>query len=388
MSVMEPKKKRPPVEEMARIIRERIAGNLDGAMVRHGEGARSPRNVPDQILEVMRQEQERQAHFERNFPPPPGIRQPFPADVIIAGPAALWNRRVESEAPDPRNILRNNNAEAHRPPGAYLVPPLPPPHQGLNAVRVPLPNIGLKQGDMKQETRPTAEVPSKLYRPIEPSPDGEHAKPRIVNVKISRDIMSYAYIGKPEEKGALGLFVGPKPLSDEVPFFEVQILSKAEKSGLMAGLCPETYPFRKVLGTTADSIGFHLTGECVYRGGSKPNLLYGPPVCQVGDKISCGIRPVREDDRKSQSYQILFTVNGVEIDTAGLTCPLPPGGFYPAIGFRHPRDEVAAFKYGAKCSPDEERMIVVGAEEDEWRQLHEVRFESWSWRFPTAVFLF
>ena len=79
------------------------------------------------------------------------------------------------------------------------------------------------------------------------------------------------------------------------------------------------------------------------------------PLCDVGDKVGCGIRLAPSQDQKfsgnfspevpASKVVVFFTKNGKEIGSAQIV-PLPPGGFFPAISLQVRVLTFLLFAYG------------------------------------------
>lgn len=136
----------------------------------------------------------------------------------------------------------------------------------------------------------------------------------------------------------------------------MEIVDKgAATPGVIVGLCSDQYPLDIHPGWTTESISFHSGDGTLFRG--RPRGQPFGPACDVGDRIGCGIR----GSPANSMVNVFFTKNGKEIGNSLIVCPIPPGGFFPAIGLQRPGDEVS-FKHGAKFSPEEDMMLVDGSE--------------------------
>ena len=105
------------------------------------------------------------------------------------------------------------------------------------------------------------------------------------------------------------------------------------------------HPHDARLGWSFESLAYHVGEGALYKG--RPRAQPFGPLCDVGDKIGCGIRLGSTDHKfmtvsfggegnlpefKSSKVVVFFTKNGKEIGTQVVT--LPPGGFFPAVSLQ------------------------------------------------------
>ena len=90
-------------------------------------------------------------------------------------------------------------------------------------------------------------------------------------------------------------------------------------------------------------MAYHVGEGALYKG--RPRGQPFGPLCDVGDKIGCGIRLAPSDHKfataalggnlaefSSSKVVVFFTKNGKEIGSQ--VVPLPPGGFFPAVSLQ------------------------------------------------------
>ena len=96
----------------------------------------------------------------------------------------------------------------------------------------------------------------------------------------------------------------------------------------------------KIPGWSFESVAYHVGEGALYKG--RPRGQPFGPLCDVGDKIGCGIRVAPSQDEKFvgnflpelavSKIIVFFTKNGKEIGSQ--IVPLPPGGFFPAVSLQ------------------------------------------------------
>ena len=116
------------------------------------------------------------------------------------------------------------------------------------------------------------------------------------------------------------------PLTKEFSSFQVEILN-AESMNIYVGLVPCDYALDVMPGHDPESIGYML---------GKGLLCHQSPVgspilfpAKVGDTIECGLKYILND----QDSKVYWVRGG---NDALYDCPVPKGGFYPAVGMTHP----------------------------------------------------
>ena len=207
------------------------------------------------------------------------------------------------------------------------------------------------------------------------------------NVFIEADVLSYK--ADDEDGSDFGLYIGPKPLGDVAmaPYFEVEILEKgsppphsvsASGPQVLVGLCSKQFPVGTKLGSASESVAFHVGEGSLYRG--RPRGQIFGSVCEVGDKICCGIRPMTSTSA-SPLVNVTFMRNGQDIGQ--VSCAVPPGGFFPAVGLERGAEDVAVVFLEPNCAdPSWPTMPIFGAEdstmlvdssEEEWTRLHDIK---------------
>lgn len=211
----------------------------------------------------------------------------------------------------------------------------------------------------------------------------EDESPRLLNVTFDSDVI--AYQGTHNDKP--GLFISGKGIRLDTNYFEIEILDKSSRSpGISIGLAGRRHPSDARLGWSFESLAYHLGEGALYKG--RPRGQPFGPLCDVGDKVGCGIRLPPADQKfpvlpgvpggpasnipelTTAKVVVFFTRNGKEIGSQ--VFPLPPGGFFPAVSLQNAGEEVG-IRQDLRWAPEEESIMLVDSGEDEWQRLHDIR---------------
>jgi len=206
-----------------------------------------------------------------------------------------------------------------------------------------------------------------LYRQAALPPE-EEVKPRIERLAVVDSVLMYR-----GDRGLPGLYISSVPISDEKPYFEIEIsnVAEVEGGGPVIGLCSQRYPMDLLPGWTGESVGYHTAHGKLYKG--RPRGQAFGPKCQVGDRVGCGVKfdaIAKNSGLAASMVPVFFTKNGKEIGTQLI--PSPPGGLYPAIGLQREPEEVV-LSLDCRWSPEEDIAMSIDCGEEDWRRLHDIR---------------
>ena len=133
------------------------------------------------------------------------------------------------------------------------------------------------------------------------------------------------------------------PLSEKIPYFEVEVQHIGSDGNVAVGLVWDNYPVLYLPGILQGSIAFHSSTGSVHVGGSDDNHDQSamPTPCIVGDVIGCRALLQYKSEvgtNEEKSVQVEFYLNGCLLTTASVF--LPPSGFLPAVGFKGYRSKI------------------------------------------------
>ena len=151
-------------------------------------------------------------------------------------------------------------------------------------------------------------------------------------------ILSYKDCGRCSphnlERGLiLSVAVGHRPFSDEMNYFEVEILSKG-RTGIAIGAVPTNFPLQEAPGWSHDSVAYHTDDGLLYHSALK-GKDFGP-VPHVGDLIGCGVELMPNN---TKFCFVFFTFNGFIIGR--VRASLPEKGFHPGLALTTEQDKIA-----------------------------------------------
>ena len=131
----------------------------------------------------------------------------------------------------------------------------------------------------------------------------------------------------------LSLAIGHQPFSEEMHYFEMEILSKG-RLGIAIGVVPTDFPLLEAPGWSHGSVAYHTDDGRLYNSNMK-GKDFGP-VPHVGDVIGCGVELMPNN---TKFCFVFFTYNGFEIGRIRAT--LPEKGFHPGLALTSKKDKVA-----------------------------------------------
>lgn len=122
------------------------------------------------------------------------------------------------------------------------------------------------------------------------------------------------------------------PVTEKIPYFEVEIQHVAEGGNIAAGLVWNHYPTTVLPGMLRGSIAFHSSKGTVCTG--KPDSRQVTTRCISGDIVGCKINLKYKSETASPGHEgnvdVEFFKNGISVGTDSV--PLPSSGFHPAVG--------------------------------------------------------
>ena len=136
-----------------------------------------------------------------------------------------------------------------------------------------------------------------------------------------------------EQGIVLSLAIGHQPFSEEMHYFEMEILSKGHL-GIAIGVVPTDFPLLEAPGWSHGSVAYHTDDGCLYNSNMK-GKDFGP-VPHVGDVIGCGVELMPNN---TKFCFVFFTYNGFEIGRIRAT--LPEKGFHPGLALTSKKDKIA-----------------------------------------------
>ena len=131
----------------------------------------------------------------------------------------------------------------------------------------------------------------------------------------------------------LGIAISHKPFSENLQYFEVEIISLGKVRAVAIGATSSYYALDSLPGWLSGSVAYHSDNGYLYQasGHGRP---FGPASVK-GDVIGCGVSFLPSNSRHCF---VFFTHNGVEIGR--VRSAIPDNGIYPAIGLCSPDDRV------------------------------------------------
>ena len=154
----------------------------------------------------------------------------------------------------------------------------------------------------------------------------------------SAHILSFKDYGRSKQKNlekgiVLSLAIGHQPFSEEMHYFEMEILSKG-RLGIAIGVVPTDFPLLEAPGWSHGSVAYHTDDGGLYNSNMK-GKDFGP-VPHIGDVIGCGVELMPNN---TKFCFVFFTYNGFEIGRIRAT--LPEKGFYPGLALTTKKDKIA-----------------------------------------------
>ena len=132
-------------------------------------------------------------------------------------------------------------------------------------------------------------------------------------------------------------------LSEDNPYFELEVLSLGDKATISIGAAAMDHPLTHQPGWVASSIGYHGdNGRLYFVSGS--GVSFGPK-WNAKDVIGMGLR--HYSDTKEE-VQVFFTRNGTE--QGHVTTGIPTNGYFPSIGTHSQGEKVKVCQVNHKQS--------------------------------------
>lgn len=153
------------------------------------------------------------------------------------------------------------------------------------------------------------------------------------SIKKREEILTYFKNSRTKKHGyAFSLAIGSEPFSDRMTYFEVKLLNLGKVRAIAIGATAKAYSPDHVPGWVDGSIAYHTDSGYLHHA-SGNGRVFGP-IANRGDTIGCGMSIL------GSHCTVFFTRNGTEIGHR-IQASVPKGGFYPAIGFVSPGDQVS-----------------------------------------------
>ena len=181
------------------------------------------------------------------------------------------------------------------------------------------------------------------------------------SLKDQKDIISFIINGRqpPSQVASItqygiGIAIFYKPFSEQMQYFEVEILGMGEVRALAIGAVHKHYSLDSYPGWLGSSVAYHTDNGYLYHatGNGRP---FGP-VSTQGDKVGCGVSFLQSSPKHCF---VFFTHNGVEIGR--VRCALPDEGFYPAVALCSLNDQVSVtFKETFKSRSLPSDTVIIG----------------------------
>jgi len=140
---------------------------------------------------------------------------------------------------------------------------------------------------------------------------------------------------------SFGYAQAAQSLSEDNPYFEVEIVEHGHMSNIAVGLANMYYSHWP--GFQSVSIAYHINTGCIHCSSEKSSKI----VCKLyaGDVIGCGVRIMcgsleRLEQEKSKGYEIFFAVNGQVVYAKDATDVYHPSLLYPIIALGNNYDAV------------------------------------------------
>ena len=132
-------------------------------------------------------------------------------------------------------------------------------------------------------------------------------------------------------KSSLAIFA--EPFSENIMYFEVDLLSVGPKNFIAIGATPSKYPLHNAPGCIDGSVGYHTDDGKLYHSRDQ-GKLFGP-AAKEGAVIGCGINFIQNNKKQCS---VFFTYNQVEIGR--IRTAIPKSGFFPSLCLTHKCDKV------------------------------------------------
>ena len=194
--------------------------------------------------------------------------------------------------------------------------------------------------------------PSELYPTVRMDSPGEKVKinvnahcdenyeetlfSRWDRIEIDGNKASY----EPDECNKVGAVQLSRKISEEYPYFEVEVTSFGEEGRIGVGLAPKDYPLDCEPGWLPGSVGYHCDDGCLFEGRSwEGKSVHNPGV--EGDRLGCGVKYPR---KKGDKLTVFFTHNGEEVDKQTELRRPSCEGLFPTIGMQSRGEAITVIK--------------------------------------------
>ena len=155
------------------------------------------------------------------------------------------------------------------------------------------------------------------------------------SIKKREEVLSYFNNRRSKKymhSHAFSIAISSEPFSDKMTYFEVKLLNFGQLRAIGVGATAKNYSPDHFIGWVDGSIAYHTDSGCLHHA-SGTGRVFGP-IAKCGDTIGCGM------SISGSHCTVFFTRNGIEV-AHRVQSSVPKGGFYPAIGFTTPGDQVS-----------------------------------------------
>ena len=128
-----------------------------------------------------------------------------------------------------------------------------------------------------------------------------------------------------------------REISEEYPYFEVEVTDFGEDGCIDVGLAPNDYPLDQEPGWLPGSVGYHCDDGCLFEGVSWKGKRIREPGGE-GDRLGCGLI-----EKKGDKVVVFFTHNDDKVCQAELKRP-SKGGLFPTIGMHSKGETITVIK--------------------------------------------
>jgi ankyrin repeat protein len=143
----------------------------------------------------------------------------------------------------------------------------------------------------------------------------------------------------PDEYMKVGTVQLSREISEENPYFEVEVTSFGEEGRIGVGLTWSDYPLDCEPGWCPGSVGYHCDDGCLFEGVSWRGTPVHKPGSQ-GDRIGCGIK---YSGKKGAEVTVVFFHNGKEVCRSELTRSRDYR-LFPTIGMQSRGEAITVIK--------------------------------------------
>lgn len=175
--------------------------------------------------------------------------------------------------------------------------------------------------------------------PVGLIPKEENRKFRILhNVNSSGD--GSLECSLPANSSEVSFIMSRLPLTEKIPYFEVEVQLFQPSGNVAVGLVWNRYPPFQLPGMLHGSVAFYSADGAIHT--SSVDCRVVVPLCTAGDVIGCKANLHYKSEVANPgsegTIQVEFFRNGCPV--GGESIPLPPSGLYPAVGLQGPGTKV------------------------------------------------